>query len=147
MSGVPYADATTMSRLRARYVFGAAVAALGIFLIALIAAPRVAPKPEPSESAAALPQKTIRVIPITRPPAPPARVALAEAEPMQEPPPPMASPPATAAPAEPKGDPPLDRSRRRERASHDICARHGGHQVEFQNGRRWSWRCVYARRR
>jgi hypothetical protein len=29
----------------------------------------------------------------------------------------------------------------------DICARNGGHRVDFMRGRHASWRCVYPRRR
>ena len=137
---------------------GAAFVALGSGLMVLIAWPLTPPpKPEPRPAE----PRIARMTPIDRPAPAQTAAALSPARPaIAAPDPPKLAAPIVAVTDEPAplpGEPPSlnekdllepngPTSSVRHHRGGDICARHGGHRVEFRRGRWVGWRCVYARR-
>jgi hypothetical protein len=76
--------------------------------------------------------KTVPTVPI-RSETPPAKQAIT-----------VAPPPALAAP---RGADPVASATSPSHAEADVCARNGGHRVNFMRGHHGMWRCVYPRSR
>jgi hypothetical protein len=76
--------------------------------------------------------KSVRTVPV-RSEAPPAKEAIA-----------VAPPPATPAP---RNADPVTSATLPSHAEPDVCARNGGHRVDFMRGHHGMWRCVYPRAR
>jgi hypothetical protein len=76
--------------------------------------------------------KSVRTVPV-RSEAPPAKEAIAAAPP-PTPPAPRNADPVTSATLPAHAEP-------------DVCARNGGHRVDFMRGHHGMWRCVYPRAR
>ena len=63
-----------------------------------------------------------------------------------EPPPQATTPPSTPVePADAKPEP--ERQAEASVAVHDVCAKYGGHRIEFKRGRYLMWKCIYPGRR
>lgn len=137
----------------ARAIFGAILAAAALAGVATLHhALRSGPPPPPPPSIEA-PQKagpsarqesvaqefaelprSIHTVPITRPPAPPT----APQEPGQ---------PAQAPAARVATEPDTDATLPSHAQPVDVCARNGGHRIDFMRGHHAMWRCVYPRHR
>jgi len=76
--------------------------------------------------------KSVRTVPV-RSEAPPAKEAIA-----------VAPPPA---PPAPRNADPVTSATLPSHAEPDVCARNGGHRVDFMRGHHGMWRCVYPRAR